>query len=126
MRRKKMENREVLENLKRTDAEIDALSNTILNELTRFIKLLTKLFRIKNNSRSFKLLTKLLKLMKMRWSEKERVMAAVSRLDSSLFRSILWDYYINNESVIAIARKNHYSEPYIYELLREAEKELKL
>ena len=110
MRRKKMENREVLENLKRADAEIDALSNTILNELTRFIKLLTKL----------------LKLMKMRWSEKERVMAAVSRLDSSLFRSILWDYYINNESVIAIARKNHYSEPYIYELLREAEKELKL
>lgn len=105
-----MDNRELLENLKNTDAEIETLSSTILGELTQFIRLLTRL----------------LKLMKMRWSEKERVMSAISRLDSALFRTILWDYYINDESVIAIARKTHYSESYVYELMREAEKELKL
>ena len=105
-----MSNREILENLKSTDAEIDALSTTILGELTRFIGMLKKL----------------LSLMKMRWNEKERVMARITKLDSALFRSILWDYYINRESVISIARKNHYSEPYIYELLKEAEEELKI
>lgn len=105
-----MNNREILENLKSTDAEIETLSSTILNELTHFINLLQKL----------------LKLMRMRWAEKERIMAAISRLESSLHRSILWDYYINNASVISIARKNHYSESYIYELLKKAEARLKL
>ena len=105
-----MSNKEILENMQNMDAEIETLSQTILKELTNFISLLRRL----------------LKAMKLRWQEKERVLAAISRLDSSLHRTVLLAFYIEGATVIQIAQRIHYSESKTYELLREAERRLKL
>lgn len=105
-----MDNREILENIRNMDAEIETLSQTILKELTNFISLLRRLLR----------------LMKLRWQEKERVLAAISRLDSSLHRTVLLAFYIEGATVIQIAQRIHYSESKTYELLREAERRLRL
>lgn len=105
-----MDNREILENIRNMDAEVESLSQVILKELTNFISLLRRLLR----------------LMKLRWQEKERVLAAITRLDSSLHRTVLLAFYIEGATVIQIARRIHYSESKTYELLREAERRLKL
>lgn len=105
-----MDNREILENIRNMDAEVESLSRVILKELTNFISLLRRLLR----------------LMKLRWQEKERVLAAISRLDSSLHRTVLLAFYIEGATVIQIAQRIHYSESKTYELLREAERRLKL
>lgn len=105
-----MSNKEILENIANMDAEIETLSQTILKELTNFISLLRRLLR----------------LMKLRWQEKERVLAAISRLDSSLHRTVLLAFYIEGATVIQIAQRIHYSESKTYELLREAERRLRL
>lgn len=105
-----MDNREILENMQNMDAEIETLSQTILKELTNFISLLRRI----------------LKLMKLRWQEKERVMAAIARLDNSLYRTVLVAFYIEGASIVAVSQRIHYSESRTYELLREAERELKL
>jgi len=105
-----MTNREILENIANLDAEVESLSQVILKELTNFISLLRRL----------------LKAMKMRWQEKERVMTAIARLDSSLHRTVLIAFYIEGASVVRIAQRIHYSETRTYELLREAEELLKL
>lgn len=105
-----MSNREILENMQNMDAEIETLSQTILKELTNFISLLRRL----------------LKTMKLRWQEKEKVMAAIARLDSSLYRTVLVAFYIEGASIVAVSQRIHYSESRTYEILREAEKELKL
>lgn len=105
-----MSNKEILENIANMDAEIETLSQTILKELTNFISLLRRLLR----------------LMKLRWQEKERVLAAITRLDSSLHRTVLLAFYIEGATVIQIAQRIHYSESKTYELLREAERRLRL
>lgn len=105
-----MSNKEILENIANMDAEIETLSQTILKELTNFISLLRRL----------------LKAMKLRWQEKERVLAAITRLDSSLHRTVLMAFYIEGATVIQIAQRIHYSESKTYELLREAERRLRL
>ena len=105
-----MSNKEILENMQNMDAEIETLSQTILKELTNFISLLRRL----------------LKAMKLRWQEKERVMAAIARLDSSLYRTVLVAVYIEGASVISVSQRIHYSESRTYEILREAERRLKL
>lgn len=105
-----MSNKEILENIANMDAEIETLSQTILKELTNFISLLRRLLR----------------LMKLRWQEKERVLAAITRLDSSLHRTVLMAFYIEGATVIQIAQRIHYSESKTYELLREAERRLRL
>ena len=105
-----MSNKEILENIANMDAEIETLSQTILTELTNFISLLRRL----------------LKAMKLRWQEKERVLAAISRLDSSLHRTVLLAFYIEGATVIQIAQRIHYSESKTSELLREAEGRLRL
>lgn len=105
-----MDNREILENIRNMDAEVESLSRVILKELTNFISLLRRLLR----------------LMKLRWQEKERVLAAISRLDSSLHRTVLTAFYIEGATVIQIAQRIHYSESKTYELLREAERRLRL
>lgn len=105
-----MDNREILENIRNMDAEVESLSQVILKELTNFISLLRRLLR----------------LMKLRWQEKERVLAAITRLDSSLHRTVLMAFYIEGATVIQIAQRIHYSESKTYELLREAERRLKL
>lgn len=105
-----MTNREALENLSRIDDEIAELEKLIAKERSDVDSLSRRLTKIAADRRK----------------EKDRVLIAISRIESSLYRKVLIAFYVNRRSVISIAQEIHYSESRTYEIIKEREGRLKL